>query len=136
VLMKKSLMMLGLYLDIQEVLSHDVGALVDGLPRPVEDSSEHVFGHRRAEDVAGELAGRLLGVDAGSSLEDLNNGLRSGHLKNLSSPVAAVGQLQVDDFGKFWKLDIIQDDQGAVDTGHCSVGDPGLSDVVSEMVQN
>ena len=46
--------------------------------------------------------------------------------------MAAVGQLQVDDFGEFRELDIIQDDQGAVDTRHGSVGEPGLRDVVSE----
>ena len=123
-------------LDIQEVLGHDVGPLVNGFSRPIEDPAQHVFGNRSPEDVASELAGGLLGVDAGGPLEDLNDGLGSGHLKNLTSPVAAVRQLQVDDFSELRELDIIQDDQGAVDTRHSSVSDPGLRDVVSARVEN
>ena len=73
----------GLALDVEEVLGHDRGPLVDGLAGPVEDAAHHVLGHGRAEDVARELAGRLLGVDAVGALEHLDHGLGAGHLQDL-----------------------------------------------------
>ena len=41
-----------------------------------------------------------------------------------------IGQLKIDNLCKFWKLDIVEDDQWAVNPGHGLVGDPGLGDVV------
>jgi len=64
----------------------------------------------------------------------LNDGLGAGDLENLPGPVAAIGELQVDDFGEFWELDIIQNDQGTVDTRHRSVSDPRLRNVVPEKI--
>ena len=49
----------------------------------------------------------------------LNDGLGSRDLENLASPLRAIGQLEVDDLGEFGVLDIVQDDQGPVDTRHC-----------------
>ena len=45
-------------------------------------------------------------------------------------PVCSICQSQVDNLRKLGELDIVQDDEGAVDPGDRLVGDPGLGDVV------
>ena len=60
------------------------------------------------------------------SLEDLHHGFGPRHLQHLSGAVGAVRQLEVDDLGELGELDVVQDDQGAVDARHRLVGDAGL----------
>lgn len=125
------------YLNVQEIFGHDRRAFVDGLARAVENSSQHVLRDRGLENIAGELASCLLGIDAMSSFENLlktrlaislahypstgsnsylNDSFGSSDLQHLTRPQGVVRQSEVDDLGKFGKLDIVQDDQGTIDT--------------------
>ena len=54
----------GLTLDIQVILSHDGGPLVNGFSGSVENSAEHVFRNWGSQNVACKLASCFLGVDA------------------------------------------------------------------------
>ena len=74
-------------LNIEEIFSHHFWAFVDRLPGAVEHPTEHVLGYRSAENVAGELARRLLGVNARCSLKHLYDSLRSRDLEYLASSV-------------------------------------------------
>ena len=58
-------------LDVEEILGQDVGPLIDGFSRSVEDSAKHVFGNGHAKNIASELACRMLGVDTGSTFKHL-----------------------------------------------------------------
>ena len=46
----------------------------------------------------------------------LNDGFGSGNLKDLASSLRPVGQPQVDNLGELGILDIVQDDEGSIDT--------------------
>jgi len=112
----------GLALDVQEVLGQDWGSLVDGLAGSVEHTAQHVLGHGGAQDVAGELAERVLGIDARGALEHLHHGLGAAHLEHLAGAHGAVSQAQLHDLGELGELDFIEDDQGTIHTGHGLVG--------------
>jgi hypothetical protein len=72
--------------DVKVVFGKDLGALVDGLSRTVEDAAQHVLGNTELQAVAGELDFGLymsdvllpavellylLNIDAGRALENL-----------------------------------------------------------------
>ena len=103
-------------LNVQVVLSKDLGALVDGLSRSVEDTAEHVLGDGNLEGVTGELDTGLEGVNTRGSLEDLNDGPPSRHLQHLTGTLGAVREGEVHDLSVLGELDIVQNDQGTIDT--------------------
>jgi hypothetical protein len=70
-------------------------------------------------------------IDARGSLEDLNHGLLSVDLQNLTPSDGPVSQDHVDYLGVFGELDIVQYDQRSVDLQHSSVVDPGCDIIVS-----
>lgn len=47
--------------------------------------TKHVLGDGRAQNVAGELAERVLGVDAGGALEHLDHGLGAADFQHLGT---------------------------------------------------
>lgn len=51
-----------LTVDVEVVLSQNLGALVDGATRTVEDTAKHVLGHTELERVAAELDFGLLHI--------------------------------------------------------------------------
>ena len=118
-------------MNVQKVLGHDCGSLIDGLAGSVEDPAQHVLGDGGSEDVACELTGRLVGVDPVGALKHLDDGLGPSYLQDLASPMGAVWQLEVHNLGKLWELNIVQDDEGSVNAGDSPVGDPRLLVVVA-----
>lgn len=111
----------GLALDVQEILSQNWGSLVDGLAGTVEHTAQHILRHGRAQNVAGELAKRVLGIDARGALEHLDHGLGAAHLEHLSGAHSTVSQTQLHDLGELGELDLIENDQGTVHTRHSLV---------------
>ncbi len=61
----------GLALDVQEVLCHDSGSLVNWFPRSIENSSQHVLRNWCSQDVTSEFACGLLCINARSAFKDL-----------------------------------------------------------------
>lgn len=110
------------YLDIQEVLGQNWGTLVDGLTGAVEHTTQHVFGYGRTQNVTGELAHRVLGVDTRGAFEHLDDGLGTADFQHLTGADGAIVQAELDDFGKLRELDLIQDNQGTVHTGYGLIG--------------
>ena len=68
-------------------------------------------------------------IDTWSTFKDLDDCSFSGDLKNLSLADCSIAEADIHDFCKFGELDVVEDDQGAVDLDDCSVVDSG-SDVV------
>ncbi|KAI0564002.1 hypothetical protein FGB62_31g125 [Gracilaria domingensis] len=107
--------------NVQVGLRDDGRAVVDGLARSVEDAAEHVPGHGRLHDFAGELDVGVAVVDAGGALEDLDDGPFAVDLQHLAAALGAVAQGEGDDLGVARELDVVQHDERAVDGGHGAV---------------
>ena len=105
-----------MYLNVKIVLSHDGWSFINGFAGTVKNSSKHVLRDGGPEDVTSEFASRFLSIDTRCTFEDLNNGFGASDLENLSGPVTAVGQLQVDNLGELGELDIVENNKGPVDT--------------------
>ncbi len=84
--------------DIQIILSKDLGAIVDRVAGTVENSTQHVLSNRELHAAASELDVRGLDIDAGCSLEDLHDGLLSLDFEDLSSTRCAIRKCQLDNF--------------------------------------
>jgi hypothetical protein len=64
---------------------------------------------------------RLAVVNAGRTLENLNDGAGTGNLKDLTGTLGAISEAEVDNLSKLGELHIVQNDQRAVDTGDGTV---------------
>lgn len=121
-----------LSLDIKEILSQDIWSLVNWLSRSVEDTSEHVLRDWHLENLSGELAAGVLGINSGGSLENLDDGLLSVDLKDLSLSLASVSKSQVDDLSEFWELDVVKNDERSIDSSYSSVVKSWVDMIISE----
>lgn len=83
--------------DVEVVLSKDLGSLVDGVTRSVEDSALHVLRDGQLHGRSRELDVGRLDVDARRALEDLDDGLLALDLEDLTSSLGAIGQSESDD---------------------------------------
>ncbi len=109
------------YLGISQLGRLSYYTFIDWFAGAVEDATQHVLWDGHSHDVAAELTGRVLGVNARGAFEDLDDGLVAGNFKDLTGSQLAVGQRQVDDLGVFGEFDVVQDDEWTVDTNNCLV---------------
>jgi hypothetical protein len=86
-----------LTVDVEVVLGKDLGSLVDGITRSVEDSTLHVLRNGQLHGRSRELDVGRLDVDTRRALEDLDDGLLALDLEDLTSSLGAVGQSKGDD---------------------------------------
>jgi hypothetical protein len=110
-----------LTLDIEEILSEHWRSMINGNTRTVELATEHLSRDRHAEHIAGEFDVSLQVVNVGGSFENLNNGTFAGDFEDLTLAHLAVSESNVDDFGVFGELDIVKNDEGALDIENCAV---------------
>jgi hypothetical protein len=80
----------GRAVDVEVLLSEDLGSFVDGVTGTVEDTAEHVFRDRQLHRGSGKLNVGSVDVDAGSSFENLNDGLATGNFEDLSTTNGAI----------------------------------------------
>lgn len=73
-----------LSLNVQIIFREDRWSLVDRFSRTVENTAQHVLGHRGPQNVTGEFTVSVLRVDAGCALENLDHRFRAGDLQNLA----------------------------------------------------
>jgi len=120
-----------LALNIEEVLGEHGWTVVDRLTLTVELATKHLCGDGHLEDVASELAMRVRVVNVSRAFEDLNDSFSSSDLKDLTLSILAVAKLHVDDFGVPGELDVVEDDEGALDVQNGTVVDAGRNVVVT-----
>lgn len=127
------------YLDIQEFLREHGRTLVDRLTRAVERSAEHFDAHGHAEHVTGELASGAEVIDSSGTFENLQtlverrvtylyDGLLALDLEDLAFALGAVTEADVDDLCVLRELDVVKNDERALDVQDGSVVNAG-SDV-------
>ena len=107
----------GTAVDVEVVLGQDLGALVDGTSRTIENSTQHVLGNGNLQVLSCELHGRLSHVHSSCTLKDLHtksvggcccqipfffrtnldDGSAASHFEDLSGALGAIGKSQVDD---------------------------------------
>lgn len=95
--------------DVEVLLSEDLGSFVDRVTGSVEDATEHVFRNGELHRRAGELDVRRVDVDAGGTLEDLDDGLATGNLEDLSTANGTVREGEGDN----------------LEVGRCEIGRKG-----------
>mmetsp|Transcript_9925 Transcript_9925/g.23506 ORF Transcript_9925/g.23506 Transcript_9925/m.23506 type:complete len:392 (-) Transcript_9925:217-1392(-) len=98
----------GLSVDVEVGLRHDLGRGIDDLAGSVEGSAKHFLGNSHLQNVAGEFAVRLAVVNAGRTLENLNDGAGTGNLKDLTGTLSAISKAEVDNLSKLGELHIVQ----------------------------
>jgi len=111
----------GLSVNVQVGLGQYLGTGVNDFTGAVEGSPQHLLGHAHFEDVAGEFASGLTIVNVGGSLKYLDDGAGASYLEDLTGAGGPVAEGEVDDFGVFGEFDVVEDDQGTVDSGNGAV---------------
>lgn len=76
--------------DVEIVLCENLGALVNRLSGPVEDTPKHVLRHRELHTAASEFDMRRPDVHSGRAFEDLDDGLLSLHFQDLAAAFRAI----------------------------------------------
>jgi hypothetical protein len=84
-------------INIQVLLGKHLGALINGVSRTVEDATEHVLRDGELHAGSRELDVSSVDVDSRGALEDLNDGLATGDLEDLSTASSAVREGELDD---------------------------------------
>jgi hypothetical protein len=84
--------------NIQVVFCKHLGTLVDGIARPIEYPSKHIFCDREFHAAPGEFDMCRLDVHARCAFEYLDNGLLTLDFKNLATTFRAVGEGELNDF--------------------------------------
>jgi hypothetical protein len=77
-------------IDIQIILRKNFRSLVNGIPRPIEYTSKHIFSDGKLHAAASEFDVRRLYVHTRRTLEYLDNGLLSLNFKDLATTFRAV----------------------------------------------
>mmetsp|Transcript_21553 Transcript_21553/g.38515 ORF Transcript_21553/g.38515 Transcript_21553/m.38515 type:complete len:353 (+) Transcript_21553:505-1563(+) len=122
--------------DIQELLSKDVGAAINRLARAVENATKHITRHRGFHDLASELKSGLPVVNTRGTLEDLDDGLVTINLKNLTTPSSTITKPDVHNLVILGFLDTVNNDKRSVDTGNSAVLNKRLAGVFTLLSVN
>jgi len=86
-----------LALDVKEVFSENGRTMVNGLSLSVELATEHLSGDRHLKYVTSELAMGMSVINISCAFENLDDGLSSSDLENLTLPALSITKLDVDD---------------------------------------
>lgn len=87
-----------LTIDVQVILSKDLGSFVDGITRAVKDSTQHVFGHRQLHARAGKFDMGGFDIDTGCTLKDLDDSLFALYFEYLSATSGTIRESELNDF--------------------------------------
>ena len=101
----------GLTVDVDVLFSKDLGSLVDGVTRSVEDSTLHIFRNGELHAASRELDVGSLDIDTGGSFKDLDDSFPSGNFENLSTSSGAVRKGELDDLVVGRELDVVENDE-------------------------
>lgn len=85
-------------IDVKVVFSEHLRAVIDRIPRTVEDATQHVLRNRKFHAASCELDMCRLDVYARSPLKHLDNSLLPLHFKDLATPFGSVWQRELHNF--------------------------------------
>lgn len=84
--------------DIEIIFSKDFRTLIDRISTSVEYSAQHVFGDRELHATSGKLDMGSFDVDAGSTLEDLDDSFLALDFENLTTTLGSIWESELHNF--------------------------------------
>mmetsp|Transcript_27347 Transcript_27347/g.42466 ORF Transcript_27347/g.42466 Transcript_27347/m.42466 type:complete len:288 (+) Transcript_27347:964-1827(+) len=128
----------GLSVDVQIRLRQNFGGIVNHFTATIETATKHLLGNAHFQNISREFALSLAVINARSALKHLDNSTVSSHLQHLSRAGGAISEGQVDNFGEFGELHVVQDYQGSIYTCDRAVLQSRLCSIVlyySELIK-
>jgi len=103
--------------------------VIDRDTRSIELATEHLGGDVHTEHITCELDVGLQIVDIGSAFKDLDDSTLAANFEDLTFSELTVAETDIDNFGIFGELNIVEDNERALYVEDGTVVDAG-SDVV------